>query len=458
VKGPQAHTGGPGVSPGSLSYLGRGGARTVLVSEPRAAYQPKRRLLEADLSRIWEGQLFPKTALFTAAGEALRVIFRGRPGAGPGPDFRSAIIAAPGGLLSGDVELHVRTSDFRRHGHHLDTAYGNVVLHVVFFHDEAGETALPGGGSAPVLALGGLRVADWLERPARWGEPCRSAVERMGADGVASALDRLGAMRFRQKTAAWRKRLAAGEAIEDALWSGLLEALAYGGERLAFRRLAAELPWGSLQAGMSTAGHRSGADGAEKGNGPRISADFCGENWPHLPAGQAGIDADFAQIISTSAETLLRSAYGALGVTPSRPPRPGNGPERRLQGAAALAARFASPGLAASLIGPLAEPETAAKALVAMLTVPRLIGRARAIEIAGNAVLPLAAALCDEPAVSRIEGIFARLPLPARYGSVRHLHDVTRGAVTSTMRRQQGMLYLLGQYCTQGGCGNCPLS
>jgi hypothetical protein len=25
-------------------------------------------------------------------------------------------------------------------------------------------------------------------------------------------------------------------------------------------------------------------------------------------------------------------------------------------------------------------------------------------------------------------------------------------------RRQQGMLYLLKQYCTQGGCGRCPLS
>ena len=37
-------------------------------------------------------------------------------------------------------------------------------------------------------------------------------------------------MRFRQKAAAWRRRLAAGTQIEEALWSGLLEGLAYGGE------------------------------------------------------------------------------------------------------------------------------------------------------------------------------------------------------------------------------------
>ncbi|MEO8718859.1 MAG: DUF2851 family protein [Burkholderiales bacterium] len=455
VKGPQAHTGGPGVSPDPPFCLGWGGAGTATVREPSPAYGTERHLLEADLSHIWEGQRFPRKALVTTDGEALRVIFRGRPGAGPGPDFRGAIIAAPGRLLSGDVELHVRTSDFRRHGHHLDAAYSSVVLHVVFFHDESGETALPGGSTAPVLALGGPHTARWLERPARWGEPCRSAVERMSADGVGAALDRLGAMRFRRKTAAWRKRLAAGERIEDALWSGLLEALAYGGERVAFRRLASELPWSSLRdvilATDDTDELRCDADPVEESDGSRIGADQGGRVWPQ-------IGADFSQITAMRAARTLSDVYSRLGVSPARRSRPGNGPERRLRGAAELAARFAGPGLSASLIGPLAEPEAAANALIEALTVPRLIGRARAIEIAGNAVLPLAAALCDEPAASRIEEVFAGLPMPSRYGSVKHLHAVTRDAMKVAMRRQQGMLYLLHQYCTQGGCGKCPLS
>ncbi len=396
--------------------------KTVLLREPVARFSAEntRRLLERDLRRIWEGQRFPRAALVTAEGALLRVIFRGRLGAGPGPDFRGAIIAGPGGLLCGDVELHVRTSDFRRHGHSLDPAYAGVVLHVVFVHDEAAETALPGGGTAPVAALGGPQVERWLERPARWGEPCRSALERMGAAGVGETLERLGAMRFRQKAAAWRRRLATGTDIEEALWSGLLEGLAYGGGREAFRRLAEAARWGDLRAALLAL--------------PETSRE--------------------AQAIA-----LLTAAYEGLGAPPPvRPPRPGNGPERRLAGAAVLAARFAGPGLSASLIGLLAEPEVAAKLLVAALTVPRLVGRARAIEIAGNAVLPLAAALCEEPSASRIEAVFAELPLPARYGAVRHLHEVTRPDVRSDMRRQQGMLYLLHQYCTQGGCGKCPLS
>jgi hypothetical protein len=423
---------------------------TLALRETAPGYGAQRRLLEADLWRIWEGQRFPKTALVTQAGEELRVIFRGRPGLGPGPDFRGAIIAAPGGLLTGDVELHVRTSDFRRHGHGDDPAYANVALHVVFFHDEPFlETALPGGGVAPVLALGGPRTAAWLERPARWGEPCRDAVERMSAAGLAQTLDRLGAMRFRQKVAAWHKRLAAGEPLEDVLWSGVLEALAYGGERIAFRRLAAELPWAALRPELLAAGGR------------RLGADEDGR-------GLTRIDRGFNESVASQLKTqnsqlgslalcLLRVGYARLDVTPTRPARPGNGGEKRLAGAAALAARFSGPGLAAALIGPLAE-EGAAREIVGALTVPGLVGRARAIEIAGNAIMPFAAALCGEPEASRIEGVFAELPQPARYGSVRHLHTVTSGHVKPSMRRQQGMLYLLGQYCTQGGCGKCPLS
>jgi hypothetical protein len=371
---------------------------------------------ESDLLRLWEGQRFPRRALVTVDGRPLRVVFRGQRGRGPGPDFRGAIIATPEGLLQGDVELHVRTSDFRRHGHHNDPAYGGVVLHVVLFHDEDGETRLPGGGRAPVLALGGPRLAAWLEQAPRWGEPCRSAVERLGLERVARTLERLGGMRFRQKAAALRKRLAAGEPLEEALWSGLLEGLGYGGEREAFRRLAARVPWTELRARVLD-----------------------------VPASERAREALAA----------LAGSYIPTGVRGGVRPR--NRAEGRLAGAAALAARLAGPGLAASLIGPLAEDGDAGGAILRALTAKGLVGRARAIELAANAVLPLAAALCGDAGARQAEEVFAGLPLPARYGNVRHLHDAAAGLRIDT-RRQQGMLYLQKQYCTQGGCGKCPLS
>src|SRR6266550_1106751 len=110
-------------------------------------------LREVELVRLWESQQLPPEALVTDTGDELHVVYRGRHGAGPGPDFRDAILGtADARLLKGDIELHVRSSDFRRHGHHLDRAYLRLALHVVFMHD-GGPTELMDGRIIPTVAL-----------------------------------------------------------------------------------------------------------------------------------------------------------------------------------------------------------------------------------------------------------------------------------------------------------------
>lgn len=52
-----------------------------------------------------------------------------------GPDFKGARIKLGDTLWVGDVELHLRTSDWYRHRHQHNPQYGRVVLHVVFIHD-----------------------------------------------------------------------------------------------------------------------------------------------------------------------------------------------------------------------------------------------------------------------------------------------------------------------------------
>ncbi len=383
-------------------------------------------LSEADLAHLWEGQRFPPEALRTAAGVQLRTVYRGRRTGGPGPDYRDAIISAPGELLQGDVELHVRSSDFRRHGHHLDGAYDGLALHLVFRRDDADDTELAGGRRVPVVALGdwadgrAREIRAWLERPASWEEPCHSAVTRLGATAAGAALDRLGDMRFRAKAAAFAKWLPSGDA-DQALWEGIIEALAYGGERELLRAVAIRLPWASLA--------------------PRLGA---------APAKGR------AKIAETSLLEALAEEEHAPRESVRRPVlavRPRNRPGARLQGAAALAARFAGAGPWESL-RPLVCAGDQSR-LIAELTVRGSVGPGRAVEIAANAVLPCAAAA---GLGAEAEAIYRRLPLPARYGAVRHLHSALGGAVRTGMRRQQGMLYLLRGYCTQGGCGRCVLS
>ncbi len=385
-------------------------------------------LTERELSRIWEGQLFPKEALVSQDGRRLRVIYRGRASAGRGPDYRDALVSCADGLLKGDVELHVRSSDFQRHGHDRDPAYNAVVLHIVFRHDSGGATVLASGDAVPVVALG-----DWVDRRTAairrrlestvpWQEPCYSAADRLGVRQTGETLDRLGLMRFRQKVAMYARALSSSP-IDDALWAGLLEALGYGGDRPVFRELASQLPWKELQRRL----------------------------YP-LPRGQR----------AAAAHALLASAAGAVSGGPPAAGalsiRPANRPGKRLAGAAALAARFASTGIAAAVADLWHDDARATLGpLIARFEVKGTIGRSRAIEILCNVVLPCLAASAGDGG-ARAEALLARLPLPARYGAVRHLHAAVGSAAPIDARRQQGMVYLLQRYCTQGGCGRCLLS
>src|SRR5690554_1489751 len=53
-----------------------------------------------------------------------------------GPDFFNGTVVIDGISWSGNIELHIKSSDWYAHKHNLDSAYNNVVLHVVYEHDK----------------------------------------------------------------------------------------------------------------------------------------------------------------------------------------------------------------------------------------------------------------------------------------------------------------------------------
>ena len=90
---------------------------------------------ERVIQYIWQFQLFNKTELATTNGEAVTVIHPGQFNTNQGPDFINARIKIGNTTWAGTVELHIRTSDWKRHRHDEDKNYENVVLHVVWEHD-----------------------------------------------------------------------------------------------------------------------------------------------------------------------------------------------------------------------------------------------------------------------------------------------------------------------------------
>ncbi|MGN6166448.1 MAG: DUF2851 family protein [Flavisolibacter sp.] len=100
-------------------------------------------MTEKLLQYIWQFQYFNKSALTTANGERLEIIFPGQLNLNQGPDFSNAKIKIDGTTLVGAVELHLKTSQWKAHGHENDPNYKTVVLHVVFENDHQTFSDIP---------------------------------------------------------------------------------------------------------------------------------------------------------------------------------------------------------------------------------------------------------------------------------------------------------------------------
>jgi hypothetical protein len=108
---------------------------------------------ELFLHYIWQFQYFERTSLVTTQGETLQIIRPGIHNTDAGPDFSEANVRI--GLMSwaGNVEIHIASSEWHAHRHHLDKAYDSVVLHVVWVDDKP--VTLEDGSLLPTLVLKG---------------------------------------------------------------------------------------------------------------------------------------------------------------------------------------------------------------------------------------------------------------------------------------------------------------
>ena len=90
---------------------------------------------------LWENRLLSGD-LRTVDGEEVGIISLGVRNHDSGPDYLDARIRIGGTLWVGNVEMHVNSSDWFKHGHQDDVAYDNVVLHVVY-HDDCEQLNMP---------------------------------------------------------------------------------------------------------------------------------------------------------------------------------------------------------------------------------------------------------------------------------------------------------------------------
>lgn len=98
---------------------------------------------------IWKYKLFQNHKLFDIPFEKFRILSPGKQNLDSGPDFFEAKIKIDETVLVGNIEIHLKSSDWYKHGHHTNKDYNNVILHVVRHHDK--ETLSENGRKIPVL-------------------------------------------------------------------------------------------------------------------------------------------------------------------------------------------------------------------------------------------------------------------------------------------------------------------
>ena len=87
------------------------------------------------ISFLWKFQYFNKNVLTTTTLDSISILSVGQENFNAGPDFFNARIAVDKQEWAGNVEVHVKASDWYVHGHEKDANYENVILHVVWEDD-----------------------------------------------------------------------------------------------------------------------------------------------------------------------------------------------------------------------------------------------------------------------------------------------------------------------------------
>jgi hypothetical protein len=161
-------------------------------------------LKEDLLSFIWQFRLFTTTQLQCSAGEVLEIIQTGQQNKHAGPDFFNAKLRI--GLTNwiGNIEIHVKSSDWILHGHSRNRAYDNVVLHVVY--EEDARVCRADGTIIPTLVLKHICSPALFERynallSARTAFPCEMQIATVEPIVISSSLSGVLVERFEKKYA-----------------------------------------------------------------------------------------------------------------------------------------------------------------------------------------------------------------------------------------------------------------
>jgi len=114
------------------------------------------------LHYVWKYKLFNKNTLVSTKKEVIHILKSGTHNFNAGPDFLNATIEIDHQIWVGNIEIHLKSSDWYAHHHEADANYDATILHVVYEHDV--DVYLKDNVILPTLVLQGLIAPDLLHQ------------------------------------------------------------------------------------------------------------------------------------------------------------------------------------------------------------------------------------------------------------------------------------------------------
>ncbi|MEZ4891451.1 MAG: DUF2851 family protein [Saprospiraceae bacterium] len=159
---------------------------------------------ESFLHFLWRWRRFEATSLFTTDGQTLEILHPGEWNKHAGPDFFNARVKIGNTLWAGNVELHVKSSEWNNHRHSDDPAYDTVILHVVLEEDvpiyRSNRERIPCLELVNRIPSGILSKYQRLEKQRSW-IPCQNEYMQVPAIVRTGWHERMLVERLEEKTA-----------------------------------------------------------------------------------------------------------------------------------------------------------------------------------------------------------------------------------------------------------------
>ena len=202
------------------------------------------------LQFIWANGLFNRSNLKTVDGLNVSISHVGYLNKIAGPDFSEGKVRIADTLWAGSVEIHTRSSEWNNHKHQFDPAYNNVVLHVVYKHDQ--EVLNQRGEQIPTIELDGRISSSIISKyehlkASKSSIPCEHSFRSVSAISFKAWLERLAISRLERKTVDIEliHKYTRGDWMET-FYIQLAGYIGQGRNKLAFQQLSRAIPFNTL--------------------------------------------------------------------------------------------------------------------------------------------------------------------------------------------------------------------